>query len=633
MAVPLLLRVSPASDGRWRMLVGRMVERLAEGEVDAARVSAVTAALTRWESARPVTVPVPRRDAEHRRAEEDLGRALVRTLGASQELTQRFAASLGAARARNEPLVVMVDVADPELRRIPWELLAADAEGLPLESAGAGVVARLSQVSAGAPNSVPDDPGVDVAVWCPTPEDPVCAAVLADLDDTLRRHEVGPALRLDPVRAQTPPPRSGSVVLHVVCHGRRDADEVRLLLDGTSAGGPTAVARLNQWVASADVLILDVCEAGAATDHLLDALPGRLLASGAHAVVAPTRRCSTQAARAFSAGFYAGWTEGRSLAGAVARGRTEVAALGLGLVDTRWYNHVLYAPDAESLFRPGPQPAIWRPAGWPRPGRDAEALLQTAKALADQAGQGFVGVEHLGLALVHGAGNGVLTTRVRAALSTRARAMDGLNDGRFPKGDQPRDPRGTPRLQRYGALLRPNFTSDDLCTLLVADRGCILQVFSRPRLLDLLPRDDEGPVGVATIPEGVQCVDPTTLDGPPLPSAVPLEIGPAQALEVMGGPEDGRVLDVRPEEVIARYGASPEAAGRHVLYAGTYVFDRRIHRVFARWLGPGRIAGVAACTVRRGDAEEVADAGSVVALAIGDVVQFSPGTWLRGVRG
>lgn len=451
--MPLLLRVTVEADNQWRLLVGNLSERFHEARIDPDRLAAVRAALANWESLKPRIVPIRGNDRPFRQAEEDLGRALIRILGSSQQLTQSFASEYGAARAQGQPLVVLVDAEDPEVRRIPWELLAGDEAGLPLEAAHAGIVARLLP-GRGRPAVLPENLGVNVAVWCPTPADPVCAEVLEALDLTLARSEAGPAYRIDPHAGTTPPPEIGSTVLHIVCHGQHDAEEVRLLVGQDSAGPPVAVARLAAWVATADVVVLDVCEAGATTQSLLDALPGRFIAAGARAVIAPTRRCGGRAAEAFTAGFYSSWARGGSLAMSAAAGRNEVAAMGLGVQDSRWYNHVLYVPDADAPSRAGPPPAFWRPEGWPRPRREAEQLLRVAKELSDRDGLGFVGVEHLALALAHGEGSGVLTTRIRLLLAGKVGQLEGHKKGLTAPGGRHPDSRGTPRLRAWAAPSR-----------------------------------------------------------------------------------------------------------------------------------------------------------------------------------
>jgi hypothetical protein len=62
----------------------------------------------------------------------------------------------------------------------------------------------------------------------------------------------------------------------------------------------------------------------------------------------------------------------------------------------------------------------------------------------------------------------------------------------------------------------------------------------------------------------------------------------ATSLEVLGGPEDGRLFTLQPGEWLGRDipGLTPD----HALYTDTPVTDPRLPRRAVEWLGPGRVS-------------------------------------------
>jgi DNA-binding winged helix-turn-helix (wHTH) protein len=211
----------------------------------------------------------------------------------------------------------------------------------------------------------------------------------------------------------------------------------------------------------------------------------------------------------------------------------------------------------EPLFAAAPvSRENWAPTGCPTPGADASALLSTARQTAEERGDGFVGLEHLLLALerhpVEGEG------------ADHARAI--LRGGRFEvrlaqlvpsKDERQPDWRGTPRLQTIVAGLSDDFGAEVLMDAIAREPARGLQAIDLEfSLLEVTG----SPWGQRT----VQCV------------------------EIAGGPEDGRRLRPKPNEWIGR--AWPGHEVDHGLYAECVLEDATIsRRGDLLWLGDGRV--------------------------------------------
>jgi hypothetical protein len=100
---------------------------------------------------------------------------------------------------------------------------------------------------------------------------------------------------------------------------------------------------------------------------------------------------------------------------------------------------------------------------------------------------------------------------------------------------------------------------------------------------------------------------------------------PATSLEVLGGPEDGRLFTMQPGEWLGRDipGLTPD----HALYTDTPMTDPRLPRRAVEWLGPGRLSLPRAVTRPDGD---VVGPG-VIELWDGEVLQLTRATTVRGV--
>jgi hypothetical protein len=103
----------------------------------------------------------------------------------------------------------------------------------------------------------------------------------------------------------------------------------------------------------------------------------------------------------------------------------------------------------------------------------------------------------------------------------------------------------------------------------------------------------------------------------------------ATHLEVLGGPEDGRVLRLEVGDELGR--ASGDAAVKHTLYGDTALTDRHLSRRQLRWLGEGRLELISRAKAlhRPGGIEPLS--GGTVQLRAGDVLALTRVTWLRGL--
>ncbi len=571
------------------MLAWDRTSRPVEGCVEdiAMIVASVSHALTMIPA-----VIIPGKDAARSAAEEGAGRALGAVLRA---VPSAIAFARGRAVERGERFALLVDVESEALRALPWELVGEDA---PIEATG-GLVARLGE-GVYTPRAAASD--LRVARWCPTPDDPACCALLERQDRALARMGLPGALTVTP---SAPP--TEVTVLHVVCHGVRDGDAVTLALGDDDQAHSSAAHALATHLKAARLVILDVCDSGDDTPRALDNLAVRVVACGAEACLAPAGPASVEAAATLAEGVWTALAAGDDLASAIARGRRAVRALGIPHPDSRWFNHRLIVVSGEVLEAPPPVQPTWRPAGLARPSPEAASLLETARTLATELGGGYVGVEHLALALERWGGGGVRTRSLRFLCPyAELRAIIGAFT---PTEASSQDDKGTSRFRRVA--LSDGFSADELWASLLDDPGLVLHDLGK-----------FGEIARAAAPTGLSTLM-SFHDG-----LVDEEVArPAVRLEVVGGPEDGRWFEPHAGETIGRWGdASPPT---HALYADTAVTDRRLSRQHLRWEGAGRVFCFKKVWRRRAGRAEAFE-GEVILLE-GDVLVLSPGTRVRGV--
>ncbi len=558
--------------GNWRVELAHRDQRPVVDRVPAASASEVVAEVEQA-LAPAAGVAIPGRDARRSRAEERAGRALGRLFAG--EVRSQLAWHLGHASGAGDPAVLLIDAPQPEVRRLPWELLALD-DGSPLEVSGQARIARLGR---GQPQPH-RELQLRIGAWVSDGDDASCAGRISDLRAVAR--EAG--LVLD----ESPGPPAD--VLHVVCHGRRIDAQVSLLAGArelaTASAGHTLAAR----VIGTPLVVLDVCEGGSVQDAELDTLGGRLLEVGAGAVIAPAGRVSVEASRAFCNALYPALAEGAGVADAVAEGRRAVRALALPHPDSRWANFLLLTSSGAAL-----EPlaaASWRPAGWPTLGPDARDWLERARHRAEP--HGFVGLEHLVVALEGLRGAGPVLSQVRFAVKESGpEALDAVDKLQRVVGVEP-DWTGTARLQALAGEVSAGAGVEQILERLwtVGALHAILPLRRQTLATHSVPDHTLDPAGSV-----VQSERPA----------------PATRLEVTGGPEDGRLLEPEPGAWIGR--AADAGAAEVVLYAGTPVSDRFLSRRALRWEAAGRV---------------VPSRGEVVDLLDGETLSLTVCTRVRG---
>lgn len=525
---------------------------------------------------------VPGRDAARTRAEEAAGRALGALLGQAPGVRERLLYLLGELRGRGEAAVLVLDCADEGARGLPWELLAL--EHAPLEALGEAVVARL--VAGPRPQPVRWIGQPRLTTWAPDPTDPLCMARVQGLADLARARGLSAPLGVSDDITVLPEVQS---LLHVICHGVADAGGGRLLTGGGEQGAGTAGHLLTPHLRQARAVVLEVCEAGAADGPELDNLACRLVAAGARACVSARGRLSMEAIAAFDEAFIDALSGGDAITDAVAAGRRAVRALASPRPDARWHLLSLFVSSLAELEQPAER--VLALSGWPAAAPDAARWLAEAARL--------LGVEHLLLALPEGAGE---LSLARHTVAPRREALLAVLGGLQRRGALG-TPTPSPRLDRIRAALPPRFDAGALWAALAAEPGL-------SRLLDL------------SVVVGAMTFDGATLDA----LAAAERAAPA-GLEVVGGPEDGRILHLDPGDWVGR----AEARGGPGLYPAPGPVDPYLSRTHLRWLGEGRVSLARPAQLQRPGQPELPVSGEVQ-LNVGDLLVLSPITRLLAVE-
>ena len=530
----------------WCLAVGDGSSRAERADIPAATVDRLV------EAARALGRPAGgfHPDDSHITAREE---AFGRRLGELLKLgPPRFWRLLG--RAEREGAVVIVDA--PDLREVPWELLA-DEDGFGLEATGRAVIARAATAGHAQAST-----GRGIGWWTPTPDDPVCATRIG-----------GPC-----------PERPA--VLHVVCHGRADAERMVVELADQDLAVGTVGHVLAPRLTGCCLVVLEVCEAASARTSELDSLASRLIAAGASACLAPASELAVEAAAAAGRTLHAQLTAGSTVVDAVLEARRAVRELALPYPDARWYQLQLHCGVYRALEI---RPVLPAPDGLPAADDDVRAVVDRAVQIAHEDALGFVGFEHLIEALGEGRhehgglrGLALLTRPLRAQHRGRRDALVAVETANLGL---------TPRL--LAADFRDGFNADDVCAAMLA---------TGPLEGRTLPGSDS-----ATIADQSE-VRPAT---------------PARALEVQGGPEDGRVLRPAEGDVIGRH--STGTAADITLYRRTSCTDPGLSRNHLRWLADGRMEALKRTTVDGVRARGVFD------VRIGDRVRVGLATVLRGI--
>lgn len=578
---------SPGARGPWSV------------RLDDLEHSAVEETLTAEETARIASAvlqgvrPLPGR----RGVSPVVGQALARVLSSRERLAKQLPFLLGPATGRAGRPALVVDV-EGELAQWPWELLAGSPEQAPLEHTRRASIARL------APG--PKQPARDEAAhrlrviyWCGVPGDGSNAERVAALEALLQTLSRSDALEYgSAVDAPRPPDRPVATVLHIVAGENDDVIGHIVGADSSQGGGYIA----SSWLRGVDLVLLDIAEGASSAGH---EWARRVVAAGGPACIAPTSRCSTDSAKVFVGTLYERLLAQDSLADAVSSARADQVRRAPG---GGW--HALYVGDASVLQRKSLIEQRWRPEGWPGPSPAASNFLHRAFQLAQQSGVGFVGLEHLAMALEGDDELPPNAAALREVLVPRGDELRRRLAGLVPTPDRAADWRGTARLRAYGPLLPPDLDIDDVWELVAADNAHALhEVAGRPLATVLTSNAAASLRPVVWSP-----------DAPDVGRDVPI------GLQIAGGPEDGEILHPTEGDIIGR--ASEGVRLSFPLYARTLLVDRRLSRRHVKWVGAGRVMVVRRARVRRGASEHVLQPGEFQ-LEPGDLLRLTRSTRLR----
>ncbi|HHO49439.1 MAG TPA: hypothetical protein ENK18_00875 [Deltaproteobacteria bacterium] len=566
----LRLSIDARSDGTWDLQLGSPERQSVRASIPRGRVIQILVA-----AAEPPPLPVvvlPASEPRLRAHEEALGERLAGLIRDHPLLMLELGTSLGEARARGATLLLVIDTCDAQVQALPWELLPAGLTAdVPVE------IARLGRGAGRRPRPGP----LRTLLWCPDPSEPTMAALLEHLQ-ALSGETRTSILPWDQV---SPGVLDDRVVLYALCHGEQ-IDDLLVLREGSNGfGSGTAVDRLAHTLGSADLVVCAICGGGAPEPGASRALPDRILAEGASSCIAPVGTLGLDAAQAFLTGVHQALVAGGSRLSAVSRGRREVRALGLPALDARAHRLVWSVAD---LSPPEPEPSRW---------------LGAARSLASERRGCFLGVEHLVLAADaapnHGDG---------ARLAYQLLALQGTVSQRL-------------RLLRTSdRVLEAIVPTPRLSVLLARDRAIddeVLVVWFRDEAVDVLASWSDPPLPVQD-PEGSETLHTAT---PSAPGGAP------GGLEILGGPEDGRIICLSPGETLGR-SASP-ARSDHVLYAHTYLVDRSVSRVHIEWRSDGIVA-LAPVSLWSTTGPRLNVEGSL-SVQVGDVIELGRATRLRVV--
>ncbi len=537
---------------------------------------------------------VPGEDAAFGVRERQGGRALAELLQGPgmREIEARLGLLGAAAAVRQAPLDLLLDLRGGDLWGLPWELLELLPEGEPLGGC------RVARIVEGA--GLVAEPGerLEVLVWSPTPADPDCARVLEALEGCLAR---APRLRrVDAAEA----PGAGRIV-HVVCHGGERGEPVLELGRDRHLDAATLGRVLEPVIRGAALVVLDVCGAAGAEEPA--ALPAwRVVSAGASACLAPRAALDVEASIAMSEALYGALSDGAPLLTSVRAGRRAVAALGLPDPSARWWSLTLVTAEPAILDLAPLRP---RRLGLPELDRgdpEATALLERALALATP--QGFLGLEHLALAMSRANDLPPLVAVAQPHLlgiAARAAGYQPTGQGGVPL---------TPRLKAALDALPEGFDLVALLRMMASSRPSRLDA---PGLVGLLR--ELGPLSSTLSGEG-----PPRARAPAGPSLA----GGGVRLEVIGGPEDGLARELGPlRPVLGRWdplGAQPDVS---VLFAGSGATDLSVSRRHLRWIGGAEVEALAATGLRRGPHLE--PILGIVALRRGDLLELGHVTRLE----
>ncbi len=516
-------------------------------------------------------VMVPGQDVAATSAEDAVGHAMAEALAESGAAWAHLQNLRGRVAGVGQQLAVAID-ADEAVRGLPWELLSLGDGSV--EGVEGGLVVRFANGPAQTPAQRPS-----VALLA-ADTDPEAARLLEAAREQVKAAGLSEVSLSD-----------GPAVVHVVAHGQKGAGTVAVAFDDGIVHPGTLSARLGQAAATAHLVILGVCHGASDDVDALSGVAGRLLASGAALVVAPRRAVATEAVERLSGGIYETLGAGHSAGAAVAAGRRALRAWGHPHPSCRWWSWACWTSGVDALAV-APRPLVWMYPGWPVPSPEAGVWLDAARVDAIKRGDGYLGVDHLLRAFADIEGGGRRTSELRRRYEGMLGRLTAVSDALFDQHPPTTEPVLSPRVAAWGSLLEPSFQLGDLASLILGIR-------------DILEGMDHAPPGVETL---------FTDDS---------ETGtPALALQVIGGPEDGRILRPRVGDTIGRAGGKAKVR----LFDGTRFTDRKLSRLHCRWLGSSTVLLERSSVVVRGTARH--RLVGEVELRAGDMLILSEATRL-----
>ncbi len=580
----------------------------AEGRLSAETLEALLAARAALPRGSAEELPnYPAVKARWDRAEADFAAQLWSALREAGGVGQ---ALMDGTRSGAEKPVLLLEADSPRLAELPWELLTLHvADGKPMLNA---VIARL-QPNGAAPR--PHGPRLRHLIYAPDPEDKDMAAIRAGLASAAAAAEL--PLQTLTLGAWPEPAEPTLTVLHLALHGRLEGED---LFVETAKGEWCSVLAFTEAIAEAArraaLVVLWSCHGLSQSAGLLETLAGRLIAAGACAVLAPTLELPTRWPGRWLLPFQENLARQRRLLDAVWLARDALSKDQRADERQRVRNLRLHLCAAEPWVNPS---LYWLPTGWPAVEPALAELLTRARELAAQRASGFVGLEHLLGAIVGGSDlGGPLSALFLRQLEPQLQGvLRGLDPWRARAGvESLQDPRPSPRLLAWGRALPQGADAEQLWALASAEAVRMMaQGSADPGATLRTIHDLSRTQGLGGGSLGAAGLAPPTLT-------------PPTRLEVLGGPEDGRVLSPQPGQSVGRHDEDPRFRPDLALYAETLVEDLRLSRRHLEWLGPGRVR-----MLRRGNAlvrmgARLPLSEGVRTLMAGDLLHLGDNTWL-----
>lgn len=499
----------------------------------------------------------PGDDAEASKLELKAGRLLSHLLTsdtmspihlALESLSERVAEA-------GKSLSLLLDTRSDALHNLPWELL----ELLPQDTYMASEI-QVARLGLGYdPLEHVQADHLEVVIWLPDPDDPLCQKVATALDARLsmaKRTTV--AIRDQPNLPE--PPAGAFRIVHILCNSRSLRPE-QLLVNGEWLGPELEHIGL---------LILDVCGAESSPTDNMQRMAWRVVEKGVRACLMPRTPFVADSAIQFSDFLYGALTEGETLLNALADGRRALSSLSMPHRSFRWWNPMLVVADGAVVEGGAPIQIEQVDEAWNGGRREIDAVLALAEDLAQS--QGFLGIEHIAKALSTWDNPSPLLRLIQPNLSEFCRDL--INFGLISKPV----PTPTPRVH----YLISKVQGDDDLDRLVREVINVPWVARRfpPHLLEHFADQDGDEETLSTV----------KLDRLLIQQSVDLEATAGIGMEVYGGPEDGRRFSLKtPGSMLGRWDVLRPSNAGVGLYRGSGACDRTVSRRHLRFLGGAQV--------------------------------------------